>query len=362
MRLLKVIDRWLPPPKALRLSGLGVDISETSAKYVGFAPSRTGWHALTLETHGEVDIGPDILSQGEVKDVGKLAGVLARVKKETGQTHVRLSLPEERVYVFETEIEAGLETKEARSQIEFRLEENVPLSPRDAYFDFEITSSTRGSGRALASVTVCAKALVDSYYEACRQAKLVPLSFEVESQAIARSVLPQGHKGTHLLLDFGKTRTGLGIVTAGSLLYTSTIDLGGKDLSSALIRQLGEQPESELTRIKNDIGLAGSGDSRGATEAMLPVISVIKDEVQTRLRYWHEKNGGDRPVESIVLCGGSANLRGLTAYLTETLGVETMMADVWQNAFDSRLVVPAIDRRHSYGFSTAIGLALASFT
>lgn len=350
----------MPPPEALRLSGLGVDISETSVKYASFVPSRSGWHPLSLETSGEVDIDPDILSQGEVKDVNKLAAVLAKVKKDTGHTYVRLSLPEERVYVFETEVEAGLDEKEVRSQIEFRLEENVPLSPRDAYFDFEIASIPHEPGHSLASVTVCTKGLVDSYYEACRKAQLVPLSFEVESQAIARAVLPQGHPGTHLLLDFGKTRTGLGIVTAGSLLYTSTIDLGGKDLSAALIRQLGEKPEAELTKLKNDIGLAGSGPMKASVETLLPVVSVIKDEVQTRLNYWNEKNGGERRVESIVLCGGSSNLRGLPAYLTETLGVETKMADVWQNAFDSRLLVPAIDRRHSYGFSTAIGLALAS--
>ncbi len=358
MRLLKTIDRWLPPPESLRLSGLGVDISETSVKYVGFAPSHTGWHALSLETSGEETIGPDILSRGEVKNVDKLAEVLAKVKKETGHTYVRVSLPEERVYVFETEIDTTMGEKETRSQIEFKLEENVPLSPRDAYFDFEVAPTLAGTGRAVAAVTVCAKSVVDTYFEACRKAKLVPLSFEVESQAIARAVLPQGNQGTHLLLDFGKTRTGLGIVTAGALLYTSTIDLGGKDLSAALIRQLGEKPESELTKIKNDIGLSGA---RGSAEAMLPVVSAIKDEVQTRLHYWSEKNGGDRAVESIVLCGGSANLRGLPAYLTETLGVETVMADVWQNAFDTRLVVPTIDRRHSYGFSTAIGLALASY-
>lgn len=362
MRLLQMIDRWLPPPEILRLSGLGVDISESSIKYVGFAPSYTGLFALSLDSYGEVDIGPDILTQGEIKDIGKLAAVLSEVKKRTGVPYMRLSLPEERVYLFETEIESGLSQKEIRAQLEFRLEENVPLSPRDSYFDFHISPPTSHNGMCPVAVTVCAKEVIDAYYEACRQAEIMPLSFEVESEAIARAVLPHNDKGTRLLIDFGKTRTGLGIVHDGVLLYTSTIDLGGNDLSVSLRRQLGERPEAELTIIKNDSGLVKGADKANYAESLFPIVSSVKDEVQIRLNYWNEKNSATRPIGGILLCGDSAKLRGLTSYFTETLGVETVLADVWQNAFDTRLIAPPIDRRHSYSYATAIGLALASFS
>jgi len=362
MQLLQMIDRWLPPPEILRLSGLGVDISESSIKYIGFSPSYTGLFALSMDSYGEVDIGPDILSQGEIKDVDKLSKVLSEVKKRTGVPYMRLSLPEERVYLFETEIEQGLSQKEIRAQLEFRLEENVPLSPRDSYFDFHISQPLSKGGQCPVAVTVCAKEVIDSYYEACRKAGITPLSFEVESQAIARAVLSKGDRGTRLLIDFGKTRTGLGIVHDGILLYTSTIDIGGNDLSVSLRRQLGEKPEADLTTLKNNFGLVKGADKANYIEALLPVISSVKDEIQTRLNYWNEKNGATRPIGEIILCGASANLRGLATYFTETLGVETTLADVWQNAFDPKLLAPPIDRRHSYSYATAVGLALASFS
>lgn len=211
----------------------------------------------------------------------------------------------------------------------------------------------------MATVTVCAKEIVDAYFAACKSAGVVPLSFEVESQAIAKAVLPKTGQGTHLLLDFGKTRTGLGIVSGGTLMYASTIDIGGEELSKALIKKLGEKDESEFTKLKNEVGLTGAGS--GVVEALLPVVSAIKDEVQTRIQYWNDKGGPNRQVENIILCGGSANLRGLTTYFTETLNIECHMALVWQNAFDSKLIAPPIDKRHSYGYATAIGLALSSF-
>lgn len=362
MRILEVVDRWLPPPELLRLSGVGVDISESSIKYIGFEPNYIGVSELSLAHYGEVGLAPGVLSRGEINDTAALGKALAEVRSKTGVSYVRLSLPEERIYLFETEVDAGLAAEEIRQQIEFRLEENVPLSPRDAYFDFHVFDGQTADHTRVAAVTVCAREIIDKYYDACRIAKLTPLSFEVESAAIARAVLPKDDQATRLLVDFGKTRTGLGIVHRGVLLYTSTIELGGSDLSAALKRQLGDQPEAEWTKLKNDQGLARSGRGDGPAEVLLPVMSAIKDEIQLRIQYWNDKNGAERPIEQIIVCGGSANLRGLGAYLSETLGIDAVLADVWQNALDAKLWAPPIDRRHSYGYATSIGLALTTFT
>lgn len=360
MHSLSFIDRWFPPPRILRPSTLGVDISESSVKYIGFNRTRSGWSNLSLSHWGEIEIAPEIVSNGEVKDVAGLGKVLAEVYKRTGIRHMRLSLPEERVYLFETEIGADVNPADIRELVEFRLEENVPLSPRDAYFDYRLYRIGE-DGPLLASVAVCPKTVADAYYEACKMAGVTPVSFEVESQAIARAVLPAGDLGTKLLVDFGQTRTGLGIVYQGILSYTSTISIGGNELSTSLRRQLGDKEEGDLTKMKNEQGLVRAAGSSSPSEALLPVVSVIKDEIQTHVQYWNDKHSASRPIAEIVLCGGTANLRGLTEYFHESLGIVTTLADVWQNAFDAKLITPPIDRRHSFGYATAVGLALASF-
>lgn len=363
MRLVEIVNRWLPPPAFMQMDGLGVDISESSIKYIGFKRDRYGSNPkLKLTDWGEVPVGEGVISRGEVKDVTALAKVLIEVKKMTGATYVRLSLPEERVYIFETEFEKGVEENSIRDLIEFKLEENVPLSPRDSYFDYRILSPLVDKGAISVVVTVAPKEIVDSYYEACLQAGLTPLSFEVESSAISRAVLPTGDGGASLLLDFGKTRTGLGIIYRGTLMYTSTVDIGGDELSNALRKTIGEKDESEYTKIKNETGLVANSNGTVAYEAMLQVVSAIKDEVSTRLQYWTSKEDQlDRSIKKIVLSGGSANLRGLTSYFSEVFGIETVLAKVWQNAFDVSEDVPPIDLAHSYGYATAIGLGLSSF-
>jgi Tfp pilus assembly PilM family ATPase len=166
-----------------------------------------------------------------------------------------------------------------------------------------------------------------------------------------------------MIVDFGRTRTGIGIVHQGVLMYTSTVDIGGAELSSALRRQLGETPESELTQIKNMQGLVRGVENTDVHDALLPTMSAIIDEVRTRAQYWNSRDISreDRQIQSVILCGGSVNMRGLPEYFSEMLGISANRAHVWQNAFPIFDQVPEIGNRYSYGYATAVGLALTPF-
>ena len=247
--------------------------------------------------------------------------------------------------------------------MEFRLEENVPLSPRDAFFDYDIIEDDSHSSVLRVSVTAYARDTIMGYYNACRDAGVVPISFEVEAQAIARATIPVHDLHTHIIVDFGKTRTGIGIVHKNVLMYTSTIDIGGAELSAAMREALGDQEESVLTELKNTQGLvAGIGDTK-IHDALMPTMKAIADEIKTRIQYWNSQGSAtdDRIIDSIILCGGSVNMKGLPGFFTESLGVKAQRADVWQNAFSIEEHVPPIGKRYSYGYATAIGLALTPF-
>lgn len=363
MSVLATLSEFIPPPSYITMPSIGVDISDTSLKYIQFQRDRKSGTSLNLTDWGDIDIPEGILKRGDIKDVAVLAEKLAQVRTETGAENVRVSLPEERAYLFETEIERDTPFKEIRGMLEFRLEENVPLSPRDAFFDYDVVEDDLRAGVYRVLVTAYARDTVMNYYEACTKAGVTPLAFEVEAQAIARATLPRNDKGTYMIVDFGKTRTGVGIVHRGALMYTSTIDIGGAELSTALRHQLGDREEKELTKIKNMQGLVRGVEDSAVYDALITTMSAIKDEIATRIQYWNTRDveREERQIEGIILCGGSANLKGLPGYFTETLGIQTRRAEVWTNAFDINEVVPAIGRRYSYGYATAIGLALTDF-
>lgn len=343
---------------------VGVDISDTSLKYVSFEPSTRPGMERVLKLWGDIPIPNGTLNRGEVHDATQLVAVLKEFKKITNAEFIRVSLPEERAYLFETEIRQNTPLKEVRSLLEFRLEENVPIPSKDVLFDYMILPQDIEKRTTQVAVAAYAKETIQTYYDACVEAGLRPVSFEVEAQAMSRAVIPHDVSGAVMLVDFGKTRTGIGILYKNALLYTSTIDIGGDQLSLALRKVLADGvSESELTRLKNTEGLVRGVDSSQVYEALISTVSVVKDELATRMQYWHLRNGNSnevRRISSVMMCGGSANLKGLPAYLTESLGVPCVRGNVWENAFSLESVVPPIDKRHSFGYATAIGLALRS--
>jgi type IV pilus assembly protein PilM len=332
-------------------------------KYVAFTSSLRERDNPALRLWGDIDIPGNVLTRGQIENVPQLTAVLKEFKARTGAEFVRVSLPEERAYLFETTVRRDLSHREIRDALEFKLGENVPIPSRETYFDYNVLSHDENDRTARVAVIAYAREIIERYFEACVGAGLFPLSFEIEAQAMARAVVPKDSVETVMVVDFGKTRTGIGIVQRGVLLYTSTVDVGGKQLSEVLRKVHGDLPEEELTHIKNTQGLMrGNDDSRArdALMAIVSIVSIIRDEISSRLQYWHreETDPSDRRIARIVMCGGSANLKGLPEYLTDTLKIPCVRGNVWTNVCSFEDDIPPIELRYSYGYATAIGLAL----
>lgn len=357
--MLSALSRFLPPPTYITMPSIGVDISDTSLKYISFKPSLRKGVERVLNQWGDIAIPSGVVDRGTVLDQKQLVAVLKEFKTATNAEYIRVSLPEERAYLFETDVKSNLPLKEVRGLLEFRLEENVPIPSKDVLFDYSIIPGEPGSRTTSVSVVAYAKEIIQAYFDACMEAGLRPLTFEVEAQAMARAMIPASMKDSSMIVDFGRNRTGMGIVNQGSLMYTSTIDIGGEQLSQVLRKVLGDKPESEFTQIKNTAGLIRGTDNSDVRDALLSTVSVIKDEISTRMQYWNLRNGsGGRRVETVILCGGSANLLGLPEYLTESLSIPCVRGNIWENAFSLEKTIPPIDKRHSYGYAAAVGLAL----
>jgi Tfp pilus assembly PilM family ATPase len=189
MKQQRLLSDIFVPPSYITLPSVGVDISDTSLKYVGFVPTMTRNRARRLELHGDIDIPDDVLWRGEIKNQQLLTEALREFQKQTKREFIRVSLPEERAYIFETEIRRDVPVKEIQNLLEFRLEENVPIPAREALFDYEVLPVIGRSPVVKVVVAAYQREVIMQYYEACRQADLVPLSFEVEAQAMGRAVI-----------------------------------------------------------------------------------------------------------------------------------------------------------------------------
>lgn len=335
------------------MDAAGLEISEHSLKYLQFV----GGKEQRLGAFGNSDLPEGVIMHGEIQDVAALADALRALLKELGTPRVHVSLPEQKGYIFRMSMPRNPDLT-MREAIEFRLEEYIPLPPSDVVFDWEPLSEEEGGAEIAVNVTAFPRAAVEEYYEALASAGFLPLSFEIESQAAARAVLPRASTAPAMIVDFGETRTAIAVAQDGVVQFTTSLELSGGALTASLAKKLGAAP-SEAERLKNEEGIVGAGKT---TEAIMGTVTALRDEIQRHFVYWHTHSEAagrpHRPIESIILCGGNANVRGLPAFLSQTVRAKIELADVWQNAFSLSQYVPPIPHNQSLRFATVAGLAL----
>lgn len=358
--------RLFPPPRFLAMPGVGIDISEGAVKYIGLAEKT---HGITIPLYGKATLPKGIVADSEIKDTEQLTAFLKKLRRDKGFEFAHVSLPEEHAYVFQTDVPEDSTPAQIQTVIEFQMKENVPLSPAEALFDYELLPHFPApAGTKKISVAVYPNKVVADYLAVLRGAGITPLSIEIEGGASARALISLDAVTTVIVVDIGRTKAGISIVGAGKILFTATLEIGGNDLTEAIQKDTGLSYE-EAEELKRDRGFLKGKDS--VSGALLSAMSVLRDEILRHALYWkehpmHDGEGdtvkGIRPgnIEKVILCGGNANIVGIAEYMSASLKMPVERGNVWTNVQFTKEYVPEISERDSLEYATALGLALRS--
>lgn len=351
-------NRFFPRPSFLMPPSFGLDISDESIKYAKLISVKGG---VRVGQFGEKKIPPGIIESGKIKNTKKLEEVLLSLKKELGLTSVRVSLPEEQVYLFRAHLEkAGL--KNIRESIELGLEEYIPIPAQDAIFDYEI--SKEDDQNLELQVAAIQKNVIESYLSVFKDSNIDVQSCELEAQAISRAVIKKGDLDTYMIVDFGQTRTGIFIISSGVVVFTYTFDVGGSTIIKMIAKSFNVSLE-EAEKMKKQYGMMRNAPNKEIFSVILNIVSIVRDEIAKHFLYWHthlDEHGKEHPpIKKLILCGGESNLIGLTEYLSISIKTPVELANVWININDTTKFVPEINFNQSLTYAAAFGLALGDF-
>lgn len=349
----KVLNNF-PPPKILAVPACGIDVSDATVKFIEIE----GTHGKArISKFGEERIPPGVVEGGEVKDPKRLSKALIALKEKHSLHSAHASLPEEKGYLFELQINPA-EAGNLGDAISFKLEENVPLPASEIVFDYDILQFREGENVRV-SVTAMPREVVERYGESFDRAGLFLESLEIEAQAIARSVIPFGDTEPYMIVDFGRSRIGVAVVSHEAVRFTSTIDMGGNGLTEIIAKHY-KLDRAEAEKIKESSGLYDH-ENKEVVKEMLLLAKKMADELEKRLTFGSHSFGRDhRAIERLVLCGGNATVPGLREFLMGRFNVQVEIPDVWQNVFSVNDFLPDIRFGESLGFATSVGLALKS--
>ncbi|MEK9185018.1 MAG: pilus assembly protein PilM [Patescibacteria group bacterium] len=215
----KSFFNFLPPPDFLRMPHVGLYISDEAIRFIELLQGKQG---LELGRCGEKVLYPEVVQSGYINDTNALIKALSEFKKEFGLHFIHTALPEEKIYLFKLKI-PNVDEKEIRTNIEFHLAENVPISPNQTIFDYEIIGDGSEKGTIEVNVLALPDKVVNTYLEVFIESGLVPLQFKTEGQAIASVFIKKGDNGTYMIVNTEEKKTGIFIISGGLVRFSSTI-------------------------------------------------------------------------------------------------------------------------------------------
>jgi hypothetical protein len=309
--------KLFPPPKFLLTSHAGIDISDDAISFIEYSGSGD---SRTIKKYGYVGLPPGLVEGGDIKDEKKFGDILSALVREHGLSYGKISIPEEKAYLFETDVPYG-DSRAISQNIEFKLEENIPLAASDAVFAFDLLPPEAGKAWR-ASVSAVPRSYIERMMTLLRAAGIMPISFETAPRAIAR-VVSEGAPGASIIVHVMSRKTGIYVVSERAVGFTSTVG-------------------------------AGSAGSDAAAYA-----EALAAEVRRVYAYWLSRNdAAGVAAKRVIIVGADAEsatdlIRGK---VSDIVPVEA--ADVWRAVFDVTRYVPPITKNDSFKYAPAAGLAL----
>ncbi|PIR58044.1 MAG: hypothetical protein COU71_00645 [Parcubacteria group bacterium CG10_big_fil_rev_8_21_14_0_10_38_31] len=345
-----------PTPRFLKPLVYGLDISDRSIKYV-----MLGRHKgeIVLKEFGQRMIPGGLIEIGDIKKKDELTRFLKDFRKELHSDHIAVILPEEKAYISKVTIPL-MKKSDVRRSLDLQLEENIPLSASETIFDYDIS---KDKNHYDINIIAFSDKVVNDYRDVFSGAGFNPVSFEMEAHALTRALTPIGKidDEVKMIIDFGRTHTSF-IVTVGNMvMFSSTIRVSGIDIDSAIAGAIAVDL-SKAEEVKKEKGFAKTKENEKVYDAILPIISTIKEEVDRIFAFWlnrEEEHGEKRKkISKIILSGGDSNLIGLPEFISYELKIPVEVANPWINILSFDEKIPSITFRESLIYSTALGLAL----
>jgi type IV pilus assembly protein PilM len=350
--------KFFPVPKFLLQPAIGLDISDRSLKFLELLRDDDNFK---LGRFGEIDVPVGVMEEGELKRPEDFRKILLDLKSKYHFSNFFISLPDDNSYTFRIDLPT-LKSEDIYSAIELQIEEHVPLPAPEVVFDYEVLGrKEKGDGLSVGVMTFPRK-MIESYQDIFTSVDLNLLAIETQGGALTRALYETEKKSNTVIVDIGRNHTGIFWIQGGVVVRTASAPVGGMAITHNLQKSLNIDLE-EAEKIKITQGLLRSEANQPAFEAMIPVVSAIRDEIARHTSFWFgQDDNKEAKLEEVILTGGQSSLPGFAEYLSNHIDCPVNIGNPWAKVFPSHQAVGGgLPFNQALRYVTAIGLALRNF-
>jgi type IV pilus assembly protein PilM len=332
---------------------------------------KTARERVSLAKAAVEPLPPGLVHDGEIVRPDELAAEIKRLWKTArfSGKRVRLGVANQRVVVRTIELPALDDERERRAAVEFEAAEQIPIPPDQTVVDSQpVLRFSNDAGERERHVVVAAhRDMVEGLVATVRQAGLQPVGIDLEAFAILRALLPppmvidEGSPDTQAqaVCHVGAEVTNMIVAVDRRCHFTRLVGFGGSHLTKAVADRTG-LPAEEAEAVKTACGLLGEPLDGWDPETVAQVRHALAlgarplvREISRSLDYYRSQSFA-RPVEKLVISGGTALCTGIDRYLQQGLGIPVEIGDPRRQIDDDAGLSPDVAARAA----VALGLAL----
>ena len=334
---------------------LSVDIGSSSAKVI----EVTGYGGkLQLMNAAVLPVPSSAIQNNMVYESTAVAEVVRAARESHGMRarKVITAIPGPAVIIKRVTLPVQ-SFRELENTILFEAGNFIPEDLENVNLDYQITDYLDDGKRMEVLLVAAKKEIVSSYSETIRAAGLIPAIVDVDYFALENmfEVNYDSAPGRAIaLVNIGARYSSINILKGGRSTFTGDVPVGGRDISEALVRDLGLAfDDAEAVKAGKAIKKA---DPEQSAAVMNAAASSLIEEIHHALSFFWTA-ATDETIDAIYLSGGVARMPELAPQLSERVGAPVEVANPFARvAFDAKLDLPNLQAQGAE-FAVALGLA-----
>ena len=343
----------------------GLDLSDISLKVAQLKPEGRG---LVLANYGRQEIPRGVIGGGAIKKVDELADVIKKGVAGVNGLPINtkycvVSLPETESFIRVIRL-PRMKPNELKEAVRWEVENQIPLPIDQVYFDWQIVEPPRVSfDHYDILIGALSRSLVDPYLKVFKEAGLRPLVFEIESVATSRALIKDELAlSPVMIIDIGARRTSFIIFAGRTIHFTASLPLSNEYLVKEIAKKL-DVSLGKAKELKFEVGLNKDREDGRVFQSLLPSINELVNQIKKYIDFFRthgpKEQSETKDVSKVALCGGGANLSGLSSFLSGALDLPVEVGNPWVNILEAAPEsIPELSYDQSISYATVLGLAL----
>ncbi|HTY49491.1 MAG TPA: pilus assembly protein PilM [Steroidobacteraceae bacterium] len=342
---------------------LGVDITTSSIKLVELSMAGGQYR---VEAYAAEATPNNSVNEQAIVDAEAVGEAIRRCVKRAGTRcrEVAIAISGDAAITKVIQMPRRLSANDLEAQVEMQADQYIPFPMEEVSYDFEVIGPAEKDPDTNDVLLVATRTEnVEQRQAAMSAAGLTAKIVDVEAFALENACklmthqMPDGGIDRAVaVVDFGATTTTFSVLRNLKVIYTRDFAFGGQQLTEEIMRTYGLSME-EAGRSKKEGGLPGNYQS----EVLDLFIDDMTQQVSRSLQFYLASGSGREQPEKILVCGGCANIPGVSDVIASRVGIAAEKGDpLGQMKLSSRAKAQAV-QREATALLTACGLALRSF-